>query len=550
MPPFVDDQSVLPIATRQVTGPTPRDPFAEAIDAFLLELKEKGDPKNPFFKALVSTQKQIPVVRNKVSQSDVSAEALRSFVEDLSSQRLTSGGRRFLARVTPFMGSLHGLMKTCESLVQASPFGVSAAFTGARVVIELATRMNAYSETVAEAMDDISVNIQCYSKLADVYQSSLEVQSRIVKSYKSIVQFWYDVSHTLSQHSLKVVLKSIWKPLEKDIKTALDGLRRDSEKVLAVTRVERDVQEKEEKKAKLRHGIVKWIMSDEYVDVRIDLKQQRDRHHQGTCEWFFDEEKFQSWRDNNKSGILWYTAPPGSGKSVLSSAVVDHLAQKGVKVVHFFYSFSSPLRRHGIHGLRSLALQLLSHLRSIPDKLITIFETEIRNHALNLSASLTAANVVRELAGQCNKVYLVIDGLDECSDEGETLMALQHLWGLSTYGVVKWLVTSRDQPNIRTAMEHQKAVEIQPQQQAIVEDIRKYFSAHIDCKSCFEQWGEDEDNFLHARLVCETLEGQGFTCKEEIEEALAKSPRGLNAYYMRTLEKLILRSEKEQELAR
>lgn len=328
MPPLVDSQTILPESQGPVRSSTPRGPLTRAIDEYLLELKEKGDSKNPFLNELVKIQKQGTIVHDGVNQSDVSAEGLKNFVEDLGSRKLTSGGHRVLSRLTPFLSSLHTLMKVCESLLQASPLGVSVAFTGARVVIDLAIRMNTYAETVVDALDQISFNIACYSKFADAYQSSMEVQSQIFRSYKRIIEFWFNVSHTLSQHSLKVVLKSIITPLDKDIKTALDGLKDDSKKVQKISNAEEAMQSTKGRETARRRDIVRWINSDEPLDVRPDLKKQHDYRHEGTCEWLFQDEKFKSWRDNTKSGVLWYTSPPGSGKSVLSSAVIDHLTQR------------------------------------------------------------------------------------------------------------------------------------------------------------------------------------------------------------------------------
>ncbi|ROW06783.1 hypothetical protein VMCG_04010 [Cytospora schulzeri] len=244
MPPFVDTQILLPAATIPRGGSASRDTFAKAIDEVLLELKKTGDRKNPFYNALENSHNLVPATRDKASQSDVSAEELRRFVESLNSPKLTGRGRQFLTRVSPFLGSLHSLMKICETLVQASPLGVSAAFTGARIVIELVTRMNTYAEIVAEAMDEIRVNIQCYNKFGDAYQSSLEVRSQIVKSYKNIVLFWYNVSQTLTQHNFRVAFRFILKPLEKDIKTALDGLKHDSDKVQKLAEAEEFTQSK------------------------------------------------------------------------------------------------------------------------------------------------------------------------------------------------------------------------------------------------------------------------------------------------------------------
>ena len=43
----------------------------------------------------------------------------------------------------------------------------------------------------------------------------------------------------------------------------------------------------------------------------------------GTCEWFFEDERFLEWRDSGTSRLLWVSAGPGCGKSVLARALID-----------------------------------------------------------------------------------------------------------------------------------------------------------------------------------------------------------------------------------
>jgi hypothetical protein len=42
-----------------------------------------------------------------------------------------------------------------------------------------------------------------------------------------------------------------------------------------------------------------------------------------TCLWFLKNSRFLDWRDKSVSCLLWVTADPGCGKSVLSRALVD-----------------------------------------------------------------------------------------------------------------------------------------------------------------------------------------------------------------------------------
>lgn len=43
----------------------------------------------------------------------------------------------------------------------------------------------------------------------------------------------------------------------------------------------------------------------------------------GICEWFFEDDRFLEWPDSKHSRLLWVSAGPGCGKSVLSRSLID-----------------------------------------------------------------------------------------------------------------------------------------------------------------------------------------------------------------------------------
>jgi hypothetical protein len=86
---------------------------------------------------------------------------------------------------------------------------------------------------------------------------------------------------------------------------------------------------------KLKNGIRDWISAGDDLDVRGDLQFHSERRHSTTCSWIFDDGKFQHWRESMSDPVLWYNAPSGSGKTILFSAVVKHLAEGGLPSAYF-----------------------------------------------------------------------------------------------------------------------------------------------------------------------------------------------------------------------
>jgi len=85
----------------------------------------------------------------------------------------------------------------------------------------------------------------------------------------------------------------------------------------------------------------------------------------GTCEWFFSDDRFRKWRDGNTSSLLWVSAGPGCGKSVLSRALVDeHRLSTSVTtstVCHFFFKDGDERRMYSTNALCAILHQLFTH---------------------------------------------------------------------------------------------------------------------------------------------------------------------------------------------
>lgn len=550
MPPFVTDSSQIPWSNPFQNGPRLETPFSRAIDDFLGELSAEDDPKNPFLRELKASRQQLAKTPGCKTQAQASAANLRDFMEDLQTQKSSGRGLRILARLEPFIDSLARVMGLCENMLSAAPFGVSIAFSGARIVLKLATQMQTCLDSIVDAMEQIGNSLKCYDKFAQAFPDSDEVQDLLARSYKNIVCFWFKASRILSRHSLKTVIRGATRSIEKEIKTALDGLSRDSSNVMALAQATTAEQAIHKKESTLRQGVIDWIKSGSYIDVRPILQDQLDLRLPGTCNWLFEDKRFLNWCNATENSTLWYNAKPGSGKTVYAATIIDHLRKRDKKVAYFFYSFNSPQRKFGISGLRSLALQLLKFVTGLPDRVVQRYKDEIENCASGLDNIHTASHVVHELLTQCEETYVVIDGVDECLDDDITLITLHYMMNMPTYGLVKWLFTSRNYLKIRTVMEASRAVEIEAPTESISHDIRFFFSKYISCQHCIDKWTEGEDNFLYSKLICDTLQGEGLTSDAEIEQALETYPKNLNSYYLRALDKLSETTEQQQVLAR
>ena len=60
---------------------------------------------------------------------------------------------------------------------------------------------------------------------------------------------------------------------------------------------------------------------------------------QGTCKWFLLHDRYQGWRDSSTDNLLWVSADPGCGKSVLAKSLIEHelKSTESISTCYFFF---------------------------------------------------------------------------------------------------------------------------------------------------------------------------------------------------------------------
>jgi hypothetical protein len=102
----------------------------------------------------------------------------------------------------------------------------------------------------------------------------------------------------------------------------------------------------------------------------------------GTCRWFLQHDRYQSWRNSTKDSLLWVSGDPGCGKSVLSKFLIEHEFRtlESVSICYFFFKDDDVQGRLPnalcglLHQLFTLKPALLKHasreLRRNEDRLL------------------------------------------------------------------------------------------------------------------------------------------------------------------------------------
>jgi hypothetical protein len=107
------------------------------------------------------------------------------------------------------------------------------------------------------------------------------------------------------------------------------------------------VQQATQAQAQALQAQVQYFENDEHRRCHQAFKtsnyeEQKDVNPmrvEGTCQWVLTHEQYRRWHDKDSDGLLWISADPGCGKSVLAKSLVDHELQDSGRcsVCYFFF---------------------------------------------------------------------------------------------------------------------------------------------------------------------------------------------------------------------
>jgi hypothetical protein len=203
----------------------------------------------------------------------------------------------------------------------------------------------------------------------------------------------------------------------------------------------------------------------ELKDFKTSLYESQKIFNRGrdgeTCLWVLDNKRFQQWRNSDHKDVLWISADPGCGKSVLCRALkderlaADDSTGNSTGIYYFFFKDIKP-QNDARTALCALLHQLFSDHASIYTNVALPF---IKLHGKGLISdfeSLWNLLLLASTDSAAQSVVIILDALDECKEEQREplIEKLSNFYSLQCsvkQSPVKFLLTSRPYDNIERA---------------------------------------------------------------------------------------------------
>ena len=234
-------------------------------------------------------------------------------------------------------------------------------------------------------------------------------------------------------------------------------------------------------------ALLDWLSDTSYVQRHAEIYGKvKEAAMEDSGQWLTDHPILQSWERSGTSDRLWLHGDAGSGKSTLSVMVTrlffDHAkVDRDLYPVYYHCSrdFSSA-EGQTPRILNALLRQLCSPEMSskLPDQVLTKYNA--RATAEGALTTPQTLELIKESMKERSVTVIIVDALDECepADRSNLIGKLASL--LKEGPVIKILLVSRNEPDIRKRLQEYLDIEITPTSNRA--DLDRYVSQEIDIR--------------------------------------------------------------------
>ncbi|KAK2748578.1 nacht and ankyrin domain protein [Colletotrichum kahawae] len=293
----------------------------------------------------------------------------------------------------------------------------------------------------------------------------------------------------------------------------------------------------------------------------------------GTCEWFVGDERYRKWLDSTTSSILWVSAGPGCGKSVLARALIDDgllsTDRASTTICYFFFKDGDERRINSYDALSAILHQVFTQDQT--GRSISHADDSFQKYGQKLRKNFYQLwNILVDCASspEAGEIVCVLDALDECSKHGchEIFQKLEWFYfGDQTHASksrLKFIITSRPYDDLETSFGRMATAEsyIRLDGDEKSEEIRQEIDLVIDHK--VNEFGKDfrkdhrqkiserlktMDNrtylWLHLTLSIIDERQSAYRKPSSIQALLSRLPNSVFDAY----EKILSRSQDEEQ---
>ena len=292
------------------------------------------------------------------------------------------------------------------------------------------------------------------------------------------------------------------------------------------------------------------------IDDMIRIEKTKGGLIEDSYVWILSHKDFIDWRDGDETRLLWIRGNPGKGKTMLLIGVIREL-QKSIQpsslLSYFFCQGTDSRLNNATAVLTGLMYQLLMQQRSLITHLREQYDKAGQQLFNDINAFVALSKIFTKMLEdtRLTKVYLIVDALDECDSGLLQLLDLIVPNASTTSSRVKWLVSSRNQPNIEerlTIKDSKVELDLELNAECVSGAVATYidykvselkqtkgYDSNLSDQLRDQLHQKANDTFLWVAIVCQEL---GEVESWDVLQLLQEVPSDLKGLYVRVIKQI------------
>ncbi|KAK7966055.1 uncharacterized protein PG986_000332, partial [Apiospora aurea] len=303
--------------------------------------------------------------------------------------------------------------------------------------------------------------------------------------------------------------------------------------------------------------VLDWLSSFDYAGEQSSYFR---RHQARAGQWLLKSAQYQKWTNTRKQ-LFFCEGPPGSGKTFLTSILVNDLCDRipaggSTAICYIYCSIRQQKKLDDL--LACLLNQLARNQTLLPRSVLDLYERSENGRTRPSVEGIR--ETLLSVVPSYSRVFIVVDAIDECQEgDGCRPRFISELLNLHTKLGVNVLVTSRFVPEIKTRFGGSTTQEVRATTEEIecyIEDnmiqLPRFVATNLDLRYEIKERivNASDGIFLFARLYLESLQGKG--SPKAVQVAIRTFERGsisFDAVYDNTMDRIDNQIADQKKLA-
>ncbi|KAK4071005.1 uncharacterized protein Triagg1_6372 [Trichoderma aggressivum f. europaeum] len=448
-------------------------------------------------------------------------QQVRDAALEIERQLAARGSLRNMRRLMPLFKGIEHYSKVIDVLCNGTPY-LPWIWAPVALILRVASEYVDAFEQIIKGYSQLAESLGRFELLGNAFIRDPDFQQTLAVFYADILQFHKHAYKFVRRSGWKLLFLTSWGRFQRRFDNILEDMKRHEALIDREANARNIAESKEmrqdirrwreqsleqvsnldgEEAAKQYHSIISWLNMDESDQLAIfESISAEGRKHPGTCSWVLKNPKISSWLQSKPdTSVLWLQGTPGSGKSVISTQLVNFMEASNMFVI-----LMQLLRKDGdlvAHVYEEFVLGKKSPTVSALERLLQLLFRSISNEP-----------------SKAEYVWIILDGLDECE--------------LDKQARVQTISLSDEKVCLEEAIRQYASQRLQSLEQKFhqprispseVDNIERGIAKKAD------------GMFLYARLVLDYLSTNIFYSGDEIMTSVNRLPEKLGDLYRKIL---------------